>query len=625
MSAQDLNSLFNNKIFRIPDYQRGYAWGKKQLNDLWDDLAEIDTVDNELRKHYTGTIYLERTEPHKTEKWLPGAQFYNVVDGQQRLTTISILLFELLKATEIGYAERKKDTLLETFISQLNIKGKSKVYKFSYAHGSQNYNFLLHSIFEDKAIVLNQETATNYYTKNLAFAKEFFREKIKHLDDEQKDLLFRKVTIALRFDIREIKEDLDVQAVFETMNNRGKPLSILEKLKNRLIYLTEKLSNIQQEDRTLLRDKINDAWGKIYISLGKNPDHNLDEDEFLSAHFSLYTKPKESVFSEKIAEEKVFQMFCNKPEEHGESPITFEKIRTYIISLSELAPIWYRIHNSKQRLVRQVFTLNERKELKIFIAAILNKIQDQEQIDSVLSKLEKILFRNRVRGIEIMDERKVVPKWAREIYNDEKSIKDVNKEQDEYINIPVNASNIVQSFRQFFTYVGGRKGFHRWNTLKYFLFEYEEFLRQNYQEDDSKVNFDYYDETTLEHIIPNGFKTNWSDTIEAFSKKRKSEKISHAKKVLINSLGNLTILKGGKNSGLGNKGWEEKKERYRTGSYNEIEISKNEVWTEAEIAKRGEKMLRFLETKVDGLKFSKEDIKRTLFYDDYIIKLVYKN
>ncbi len=273
MSAINLTELFNTRIFRIPDYQRGYAWEDKQLGELWDDLDEIPTINGELKKHYTGTIFLEETKPAETESWLSNVKFFNVVDGQQRLTTISILLYELLKATEIGYAEKKKDKLIETFIYESNMSGESKVYKFSYAFTDKNYNFLLHTIFEDKKVVLNQGHL-NHYTKNLANAKSFFQDKISKLDDEQKNLLFKKISTALQFDIRTIEKDLDVQAVFETMNNRGKPLSTLEKLKNRLIYLTEKLTS-PDEDKKVLRKKINDAWGKIYTCLAQNPEQIL--------------------------------------------------------------------------------------------------------------------------------------------------------------------------------------------------------------------------------------------------------------------------------------------------------------------------------------------------------------
>lgn len=440
MLAKNLTDLFSTRIFRVPDYQRGFAWEEKQLNELWDDLDEIPTVNGELKKHYTGTIYLEETNSIDTEKWLSGVKFYNVVDGQQRLTSINILLFELLKATEIGYTEKKKEKLIETFIYESNMSGESKVYKFSYASTDKNYNFLLHSIFEDKKVVLNQGHL-NHYTKNLLFAKKFFRDKIATLDNSQKNVLFKKITTSLQFDIRAIEKDLDVQAVFETMNNRGKPLSTLEKLKNRLIYLTEKLSN-PDEDKKALRKKINDAWGKIYTCLAQNPEQILDEDIFLSAHLSLYRKPKESTFSEKMAQEKVFQMFCNKPEkfdldESGEKeePITFNKINDYILKLSELAPIWYKIHNSESKLIKRILTLNSSKDIKIFITSIHNKTKDQSIIQNTLENLEKILFRNRIPGIGIMDER-TTASWARDIYNEEDDISGIIQKQIDLLKMP---------------------------------------------------------------------------------------------------------------------------------------------------------------------------------------------
>ena len=82
------------------------------------------------------------------------------------------------------------------------------------------------------------------------------------------------------------------------------------------------------------------------------------------------------------------------------------------------------------------------------------------------------------------------------------------------------------------------------------------------------------------------------------------------------------LLKNGKNSSLGNRGWTEKKERFRTGSYNEIAISKHDKWTKEIIAERGSEMLRFLETKIAGLNFTDEDIKKTLYFDDYIIECI---
>lgn len=115
------------------------------------------------------------------------------------------------------------------------------------------------------------------------------------------------------FDIKIIDDSFDVQAVFETMNNRGKPLTILEKLKNRLLFLNSKLTNCDNEQ---LAKIINDCWGLIYNSLGQNETSMLDEDEFLSSHLTLIRTPADYSFSTQDAERKVFEMFCSRASQY---------------------------------------------------------------------------------------------------------------------------------------------------------------------------------------------------------------------------------------------------------------------------------------------------------------------
>lgn len=620
MAAINLLELFNGKIFRIPDFQRGYAWEEKQLQELWDDIEEISDENGELKKHYTGTIYLEEITAPENEKWLSAVKFYAIVDGQQRLTTLSILIFELLKASGSGYNGESTEDLKKTYLSKTNSSGNSTIYKFCYSETDNNYTFLLRNIFENKSFIL-QNNQLNLYSKNLLFAKDFFAKKIDNLSHDDREIIFKKLTASLQFDIRTIEKDLDVQAVFETMNNRGKPLSTLEKLKNRLIYLSEKLDCVK-EDKKNLRNKINDAWGKIYSCLAQNPDSILDEDIFLSAHLSLYRKPKEAVFSEKLAEEKVFKMFCNKSEnfekdESGEKepPVSYGKIEDYIIKLSEAAPIWYKIHNSNSTILNKLLLLNSSKELKVFLLALLTKTSEESK-DSILYKLEKILFRNRT--IWLFDERTVAT-WGRNIYSGEESIDEIGEIVEGLIQTPVINQNLIQNMNNYFTYTKGAKGFHRWGTLKYFLFEYEEYLKEKFKETDDKLSIDDFETTTIEHVIPQQFWDNWGVVVNGFTLGMDESEVPLAHKILINTLGNLTILKNGKNSSLGNLGWIDKKSRFSTGSYNEIDISKNDEWTKKEILNRGIEMLLFLESKINGLKFTEEEMKKMLFYEDFVI------
>lgn len=82
---------------------------------------------------------------------------------------------------------------------------------------------------ENAANTLNEPETL--YTKNLDFAKKYFDGKVKDFNPHQLETLFSKLTHNIKFNLYEVDEDLDVYVMFETMNNRGKPLSKLELLK----------------------------------------------------------------------------------------------------------------------------------------------------------------------------------------------------------------------------------------------------------------------------------------------------------------------------------------------------------------------------------------------------------
>jgi uncharacterized protein with ParB-like and HNH nuclease domain len=94
--SKSLDSLFKEKIFRIPDYQRGYAWQKSQLKDFWEDLINLSGD----RSHYTGVLTLKELGSQEisnadNEFWLVddhSYKMYHIVDGQQRLTTFVVFI-----------------------------------------------------------------------------------------------------------------------------------------------------------------------------------------------------------------------------------------------------------------------------------------------------------------------------------------------------------------------------------------------------------------------------------------------------------------------------------------------------------------------------------------------------
>lgn len=96
---QPLSLIFQNRLFRVPDYQRGYAWQQSPLADFWDDLINLQPD----RYHYTGLLSLKPLKRQKTDGWEndrwmieKGFQACHVADGQQRLVTFMILLNEIV-------------------------------------------------------------------------------------------------------------------------------------------------------------------------------------------------------------------------------------------------------------------------------------------------------------------------------------------------------------------------------------------------------------------------------------------------------------------------------------------------------------------------------------------------
>ena len=431
--------------------------------------------------------------------------------------------------------------------------------------------------------------------------------------------------------IKIIDDSFDVQAVFETMNNRGKPLTILEKLKNRLLFLNSKLTNCDNEQ---LAKIINDCWGLIYNSLGQNETSMLDEDEFLSSHLTLIRTPADYSFSTQDAEKKVFEMFCNRASQYRlsytrdqsesskkEEVVSSDKIKKYAIDLANYVPYWFTVNcpdikNTVELELYKIQCLNGSKEMRLFLAQLLSLQKDEpEGFNRCLKNVEKILFRNRLPIPSIMDERSFATR-ARDLHMGYTKLEELNKDLEAILAQTIECSSLIGGFKWLFTYVRGNAGYHRWNGLKYFLFEFEEHIhQQDYSNDFAIISWDKFFETSIEHIMPRNYQDYWSDTMSNYlSQKSFSEEERYmAIKTLLNSLGNLTIIRGNKNSSLGNNPWKTKVQAYANGSFSERQISSKiewHPWSAESILNRGKLLLKYLLDYL-GVVIIAEEIKET--------------
>lgn len=289
-----LPAVVNERLLEVPDYQRPYAWRWKQLEDLWEDLDLLGPKGG----HYAGTLVLrDMTLADGTAKSSVGddgatLRHTEIVDGQQRLTTCLLLLDRVRRRLEVldgkgvedagNVARRIRDTygmisVDHALVPRLKLGADLNSYWVDVCLGSE--------LFVGPALIAGQE--------RLREAANFFDEKISELGDQDPATEFtrlkelqRRVTAALGFLVYEVQSSAEVGVIFETLNERGRSLSDLEKAKNYLLYLARNIKDGRSEQ---LADLINEAWAAIFRNLaGDAPDA---DDQLLRAHWLATQNP----------------------------------------------------------------------------------------------------------------------------------------------------------------------------------------------------------------------------------------------------------------------------------------------------------------------------------------------
>ena len=670
---QSLSQIFQNRLFRIPDYQRGYAWQQAQLIDFWDDLVNLQ----KNRFHYTGLLSLKILSEKEAASWgndlwitEKGYKPCHIVDGQQRLTTFIILVNELVNFVRIipenkgksdeeiilGY-DTLKDIVSKYICQKRPPNNMITTYLFGYENDNPSAEYLRYKVFGEPYSGTVCET---YYTKNLRFAKNFFADNLKSFYTEEGidgiNFIYRKLTQNLMFNIHEIADDYDVFVAFETMNNRGKKLTNLELLKNRLIYLTTLYEDkpFDEKDKAELRKQINDAWKEVYYRLGMNKDTPLSDDDFLRAHWILYF-----AYSRKKGDDYIKfllnffsakKIFEKKPVLLHEETTTFpvvdldedetpdndeheiglvsklepEEIRNYVNSLKDLAKYWYDtffpyespvLTNDEKIWVDRLNRIGiaNFRPLVASVISIHSKTTPEDRI-KVFRAIERFLFVCfRLGNFNTSYCSSEYYKAARQITKGEMTLYALS----ESINSVVD-ENIQYAVQNFITRIEKRfnsgDGYYGWNSLRYFMYEYEYKLSiiNNLQ----KITWELFtksekDKVSIEHILPQTpAKHYWKNQFRQFTDVETQQ--------LTGALGNLLPLSQSINSSLQNDSFDIKKTStkgrrgYQNGSHSEIEVSQKADWTAENIYERSVMLVKFMMERWD-IKLDNEQIDKLVY------------
>lgn len=257
-----LPDLFKDKFFVIPDYQRSYSWETHQIDDM---RKDINHISDKKYRHYFGTIVLTETDSNN--------RIYDIIDGQQRITSLVLLLKVIYDIDQNKYAH-----LLSDYIA----KGSPGNYKTILQPNSETCNcfkkLLLNPSLDFQPDLISHERLIN------AFAE--FK---KWITPQNVDSIYEAVLKKLGFLVFSTPNTNEVGIMFEVINNRGKELSELEKIKNYLIYLSS-LRGFEE-----LRRTINDRWMIIQKNLSQADVKTIsDENDFLRYCYLVYFEPNKS-------------------------------------------------------------------------------------------------------------------------------------------------------------------------------------------------------------------------------------------------------------------------------------------------------------------------------------------
>lgn len=526
----------NRILFRIPVYQRNYDWSEANCNRLLDD---IKTIIDTGKKHFIGTIvYMLANEGGVT------LREYTIIDGQQRLTTITLMLKALVDvANEINDPTAPE---LLSFIQNSYCEEQYKIKLKPIKSDNDQFLFLLANKFDE----MEQE---GHIYKNYFLAKNRIQRWIKNGVSplEIMNAMHKLEIVAIVL----TKDEDDPQIIFESINSTGMELTNADLIRNFL------LMNATNQDFLF-----EEYWLPIEKSLKRGVDYTN-----LNLFFSQYLVFKTS---SAIDTSKVYQSFVSffKENKHTQESC-LKELKHYSVIFKSLVDDDNRYSYTVRKVLRNLRILKQ-TTCYPFLLHIFDdyeqKVISESTLEKILIFIQSYLVRRMVCGIQSNTLRSLFRNLYNRIFkvaaNREKYYEAINKffyTETGNIDMVVSDAEFGRSLREGNLYSNRA-------LCKFLLMDIEN--------GDGKEKLDF-ENLTIEHIMPQTQSLEWMHIT----------KEDH--ELYLHVLGNLTIT--GYNSELSNNAFDEKKRIISENSKAVIlnsDVINQSVWNIETIKARGERL-----------------------------------
>lgn len=503
--------------FKVPLYQRDYSWNKTHWNDLW---LDIETNRKNDSKHYMGSVVL--VSKHKKQ--------YDIIDGQQRLTTLTILVLAVVdtlndlvkREIDVENNEKRIELLITDFIGKKSLSSLNYENKIELNESNNPFFSTYITNFRKPVNIKSTIKSNKLLFDCFNYYKELIKEEIFMNEDVSSLISFVEyISDSLLFIQITATDDLSAYLIFETLNDRGLDLSVTDLLKNYLFSI------VDDSDKSHVKN----IWDVTinHVSYSGFP-------KFLRHYWMMQNGL--------IQEKELFKTV----KRHINTPRTaFELLN----SMSEVSEVYAALNDYSHQLwegeekvkkhIRELNLFNVTQCYPLLINAYL--YFDQDDWVATLRICSVISFRYMVvSGLN--------PNALESKYND--ACKAINigtakTARDIFVILqPLYISD--EDFERNFESKSIRTK-RSAKLARYIVYSIENHL--------SEHSFDFeYDNGSLEHVLPENPSTEWNENFP--------EDIEES---FIYRLGNFTLLESDKNRVIGNKNFEHKSVVYKTSRY----------------------------------------------------------